>query len=170
MMATQPPLAAKLALAGALAAAALMVLTSYTGPVVGRMHEPDVAALLHQALHDAPGLDSGGPLVVEPVPAPEPRVAQEVPAPQPVAPGDLESWAARAAATDSAALRAWLERIVLSSATMDGYIRHTTIRRLTLRDGCPLLSHLRIVEDTRTRRLVSVSSDCPPAEATPLER
>ncbi len=78
---------------------------------------------------------------------------------------DARQWARRAALTDSAGLRAWLERRVFVTPRDRGDTMTLTWRRLTRHAGCPWLSTLRatLVEGPdRSLHLVRVTATCPP--------
>lgn len=138
-------------------------LTTYTFPIIGRLQDPDVTSLIHRALGDSltplPGPPSAlaiETVVPEGLPGGEPPVREARPAaPEPA------TWAAEAAARDSGALRDWLEHAGLSTGISGGDTVRTTLWRLTLHAGCPVISRLRTV--AVREQLVAISSDCPRA-------
>jgi hypothetical protein len=72
---------------------------------------------------------------------------------------------------DSAALREWLGPLVLATATVYGDTVQTTLWRVTLRSGCPLLSRMHatsVGRGTGEDEIVTLSADCPAVnKATP---
>lgn len=75
-------------------------------------------------------------------------------------------WARAAAETDSAALRSWLVRVpTFTSRAIHQDSLYVTIRRFTLREGCPLVSTLSAAF-VRTPHggydLLRLAADCPP--------
>ena len=141
----------------------ILGLTTYTFPIIGTVRDADVEAVIHRALGDAPTALPGPPASLpiqhsaqpadpfgekferEPTPA----------APQPAA------WAAEAATDDSTALREWLDHSGLFTGSIQATTRSTTLWRLTLHRGCPLVSRLRTVTTIATGQLVGITSDCP---------
>jgi hypothetical protein len=74
-------------------------------------------------------------------------------------------WVRAAADQDSAALRAWLGRLVLVTAITDGDTVRTVLRRLTFHGRCPLLSALHLTSVGQARgslRLTGITGSCPP--------
>lgn len=149
---------------GLIAVAGLILgLTTYTFPIIGRMRDGDVIAVIHRSLGDTattlPGPPSSLQIQNDVQPAsPFGHSAERETspaAPQPIA------WAAEAAAADSAALRDWLEYRGLFTGSSDGSTRTTTLWRLTLHRGCPFVTRLRTVAMIASNQLVEISSDCP---------
>jgi hypothetical protein len=167
----------KLFFAGAILFAIGLGLTTYTSPIVGRLHDADLIVVLDQALGDTVPALPGLPMQLKAVAVEGPTQAPGLEvgnrgAGTPAEAGP-SNWASRAAASDSAALRGWLTQPVLMTASVEGNSVHITRRRLTLRSGCPLVSHLWSVEERTTGRLVDLSSDCPrliATDATPILR
>lgn len=148
----------------------ILGLTTYTFPIIGRVQDHEVALLMHQALHDS----------VAPLPGPPTQLGIDIrvvassdsPGPDtkaPVLPTQPAAWAAAAASTDSSALRGWLTHAGVFTGTTGGNRVHTTLWRLTLHAGCPLISHLRTVSIRTTGQLLEVSSDCPGARGLGTE-
>jgi len=143
----------------------ILGLTTYTFPIIGTVRDGDVEAVIHRALGDTatalPGPPSSLPIQTYVQPAdPLGNASEHRPttaAPQPAA------WAAAAAAADSAALREWLDHSGLFTGSSTDTTRNTTLWRLTLHHGCPLISRLRTVSVIASNQLVEVSSDCPRA-------
>jgi hypothetical protein len=146
-------------------------LTTYTFPIIGRIEDKAVTSLLHQALQDTvtPLPSPPAELGVAPVatPTPDPfgeRFATDTTVPAAAQPA---AWAARAASLDPGALRDWLNQAGLFTGATEADTVRTTLWRLTLHRGCPLLSRLRTVSTLSTDRLVEISSDCPPGASAP---
>lgn len=140
--------------------------TSYTqpnhgGPAYSHLHD-----LLSHALGDRrpskPGPRSD--LVVISVDSGYLRVNPARPYDLAAEPTVLATLAA-AVAEDSAAVRAWLGKLVLATSTADGDTVRTRLWRPTLHAGCPLVSRLEAVAVGRTSRewtYIALSSDCLP--------
>ena len=144
----------------------ILGLTTYTFPIVGRVQDHEVAALMHRALHDSVAELPGPPAqlgiesrVGAPVDGPGPE------AKAPVLPAQPAAWAAAAASADSSALRGWLTHAGVFTGTTVRNRVQTTLWRLTLHTGCPLISRLQTVSIRTTGQLLEVSSDCPRAGA-----
>ena len=132
----------KFAFAVAAVVACGLGLTTYTQPIVAPVQDQLVITLLRRALGDTVAPLPGPPSALsirpltEAAASPDPRRSQP-PSPETtlMAP---DNWAAARAAADSAALRAWLIRPAVSTASLRGDTLRTTLRRLTFRAGCPL--------------------------------
>lgn len=169
-MRSRPAMIPKVAFLAAIAGALAIGLTTYTFPFVGTLDDLDseLAALFHHGLGDSipslPGpprqlsvVSSGsattptGPII--------PAHADTGAEPDPAA-----AWVAQAATADSGAVRAWLiQRLFFTGAIQDTTVR-SRFRRVTLHSGCPVISHLSIVQVRATGQVLSVSSDCPRVE------
>jgi hypothetical protein len=168
-----------------LAAVALSLgLTKYTAPIHGGPAYATLRDLFGRALGDSRPTLPGPPTTLQlnpaPVPpGPTPELGERIATP----PGPLgefdtsqpQRWATLMAARDSAALRAWLGIAVLPMAVVHGDTVETTLLRLTLRRGCPILSRLKatsVGQLSRNLQLVAVTADCPqlaPAGADPTQ-
>jgi hypothetical protein len=141
----------------------ILGLTTYTFPIFGHVRDDDVIAVIHRGLGDTvtslPGPPSSLPIQNYLQPA-DPFGNAFERRPSPAAPQPA-AWAARAATADSAALRDWLDHSGLFTGSSDGTTRNTTLWRLTLHPGCPLISQLRTVTTIASGQLVEISSDCP---------
>jgi hypothetical protein len=155
----------KLLFAAAAVFGLILGLTTYTFPIIGHLSDDDAIAVIRHALRDSatalPGPPSSLPIqnyvrTADPLGNAVQRQPSAA-APQPAA------WAARAAAIDSAALRDWLNRPGLFTGSSDGSTRTTTLWRLTLHRGCPLISRFTTATEIGTGQLVEISSDCPRA-------
>lgn len=141
--------------------------TTYTSPILSAGERGEVGELIHAALGDSqPPLPGPAPgMLVVPVDTAGSRSSREfhrdraIPAaPQPAA------WMAAAARADTAALRRWLGALVVRTSVIIGDTVFATYRRVSIRPGCPLVSHLRTATVFSTRQLVRVSGDCPQLE------
>ena len=146
--------------------ALILGLTTYTFPIVGRLHDHDVEALIHQALHDSMPALPGPPaqLGIKTGVGTPPAGAKA-----PVLPAQPAAWAAAAASADSSALRDWLTKAGVFTGTTIGSRVHTTLSRLNLHQGCPWISHLRTVSLRITGQLLEISSDCPRTGGVAIE-
>ena len=91
--------------------------------------------------------------------------APHEPSKGPPIPAQPAAWAAAAASADSSALRGWLTHAGVFTGTTVRNRVQTTLWRLTLHTGCPLISRLQTVSIRTTGQLLEVSSDCPRAGA-----
>ncbi|MDZ4863943.1 MAG: hypothetical protein SGJ01_10905 [Gemmatimonadota bacterium] len=159
------------ALLGSLGAATLG-LTTYTLPIQGAASDSRLLAVLRAALHDPTDtLPSASSYFAVETPTDTIRPAD--PTRQADAPGIAhdeavlaggQAWVTAAAATDPAALRAWLGRWVWSSAVTDGDTIRVTLHRVSLHANCPLISRLDAVtarSDYFDAHLVRVTGTCP---------
>ncbi len=152
--------------------AAVMVgmgLTTYTFPILGGPASGELHDLLARALGDSDARLPGPPatLAIGPLPIAPPGISADSSAgvAQPQLGTQPEAWATEAVARDSAALRGWLGPGVLPAAVVMGDTVRTTLYRITLHRGCPLLSRLQatsVGQVSRQLRIVSVRTDCPP--------
>jgi hypothetical protein len=161
-----PKLAFLLAIAGALA----LGITTYTFPFIGTLDALDsgVAARFHRELGDSVRGLPGPPRQLALVSiAGAPTTARSVagtPAGAGAEPDPAAAWVAQAWAADSVAVRAWLVRPLFFAAALQDTTVRSTFRRVSLHPGCPLISHLAIVQVRATGQVLSMSSDCPRVE------
>lgn len=153
-----PRLGFLVAMAGALA----LGITTYTFPFIGTLDvlDSDVAALFHRELGDSvpdlPGPPRQLTLVSIADTSTRARSGAE--------PDPAVAWVAEASAADSVAVRAWLVRPLFFAATLRDTTVRSSFRRVSLHSGCPLISHLAIVQVRATGQVLSMSSDCPRVE------
>lgn len=149
-----------------------LAMTTYTAPIEGASSDPALYNLIASALHapeHTPGPHPGqSPLSIVRLPSPPDSLGDSGPAhaPLPGASGSAvpSTWAATAAKADAKALRDWLGRWVVATSITTGDTVRTTLRRFSLRPGCPLISTL--IAKTAgvldgTYRLVDVEATCP---------
>jgi len=147
-------------------------LTKYTSPIHGGPAYADLRHFLGRALGDHAPVLPGPPPALDltpasalPAPIRNPELGDRI-APETAA-RDIsqpQRWFARMAARDSAALRGWLGVAVLPTAVVHGDTVETTLLRLTLHRGCPILSRLTAISVGQASwrpRLVSVTANCP---------
>ena len=141
--------------------AALLSVTSYTQPIFPSHRDGPVERLIHQALGDVPRLPPGWNSTATGIPLTSvPGTPDSLP-PARISPAQV--WARAAVAADSGALRGWLSPAVLEL----GSVAHDTVRvtlyRLTLRQGCPLFSHLDavLIGYLRSLEVARVAATCP---------
>lgn len=161
-MASVPRMLPKLALLLAIAGALALGITTYTFPFIGTLDalDSDVAALFHRELGDSvPGLPGPPSQLALVSIADTPASARAGAEPDPAA-----AWVARASAADSVAVRAWLVRPLFFAATLHDTTVRSSFRRVSLHQGCPLISHLTIVQVRATEQVLRMSSDCPRVE------
>jgi hypothetical protein len=147
------------------ALAVAMGLTTYTSPSHSSAPYDGVRSLISSSLHDSqPGLPPyHGRIGLVAVPPPEAGIDTGAGVGPPVSPA-ARAWARSAAASDSAALRAWLGPLVLATATTEADTTRITLRRISLEPGCPWMSTLRAVyanDGGWDLRLLRVSANCP---------
>lgn len=143
-------------------------LTTYTFPIHSAYG--DLQDLFARALGDSepplpepPAALAIGPLTAHP-PAETARPDSGVT--QPPVGAQPRAWLEEAVARDSAALRGWLGTAVFPTAVVDGDTVRTTLLRITLHHGCPLVSRLEattVGHVDRHPRIVSLRANCPPA-------
>jgi hypothetical protein len=146
-------------------------LTTYTQPNHGGGAYGDLHDMIGRALGD-----HGPPLPGPPGTLPIEAVDSTL---TPVHAGSADSvhttepaeWISGAVLRDSAAVREWLGPLVLATATVYGDTVQTTLWRVTLRSGCPLLSRMHatsVGRGTGKTEIVTLSADCPAmTRATP---
>lgn len=147
--------------------------TVYTLPNHGGPSYGDVQGVLRAALGDQPAAVPGPPasLPVQAVQLPEsaaPPFGHGISAP-PRIDSAADAWLARAVDEDPAAVRAWLGVAVLSVSTSVGDTARTTLWRLTIHHGCPLVSrmHATVVgRYTDSTRVVRLTANCPGVGST----
>jgi hypothetical protein len=158
--------------------------TKYTAPIHGGPAYADLHELITRALGDTQPMLPGPPpaLPLDPVRpgtgTAEPQLGAHVrtdpaTASDTVTTTQPREWAAWAAAHDPAALRAWLGSAVVPATVVRGDRAETTLLRVTLARGCPLVSVLTarfVGQAVRRPRLVHVAADCPrSAQPSPIE-
>ena len=146
-------------------------LTTYTQPNHGGGAYGDLHDMIARALgdHGPPLPGPPGTLPIEAVDTTRTPIlaggADSAPTGQPA------EWISLAVMRDSAALREWLGPLVLATATVYGDTVQTTLWRVTLRSGCPLLSRMHatsVGRGTGEDEVVTLSADCPAVDkATP---
>jgi len=147
-------------------------LTTYTQPNHGGGAYGELHDLISRALGDrGPPLPGPpGTLPIEAVDSAQTpkrqRTAGSVDTGQPA------TWISRAIDRDSAALRDWLGPLVLATATVHGDTVQTTLWRMTLRAGCPLISRMRatsVGRATGETEIVALRADCPALSSSDSE-
>jgi hypothetical protein len=153
----------KLMFALAAAIGLVLGLTTYTFPIFGHIQDAVVSSLIHRALHDSATPLPGPPaqLAIETVVPPTSPNGPSLEHAAPPAPAQPAAWAAQAAARDAEALRDWLTDVGFFTGDTEGDTVRTTLWRLTLHRGCPLIIRLRTVSTRETDQLVEISSNCP---------
>ena len=155
-------------LAAALAALLLLLgVTTYTLPNHGGAGYSDLHDLFARALGDSEPRLPGPPASLRIQILADSAAAS----PASVSPAAIgldssqpQRWIAQAVHQDSSAIRSWLGAAVLATSTVEGDTAHTTLWRLTLHAGCPLVSRLHATSAgvaVGTARLVRVRGDCP---------
>jgi len=161
-----PRLVAALLLIGALT----LGLTTYTLPNHGTPSYATLRGLITSSLGDPPPVlpsaerDLNIQVTTPSRPDPEDLSHPEEPASTVPAAKAVE-WVRAAAVRDSAALRDWLDPLVLVTAVTEGDTVRTVLRRLALDGRCPVLSTLRLTSAGRAPgrlRLIRITGSCPP--------
>lgn len=157
----------KLLVASFAALLVLIGLTTYTLPNHGGSGYSDLHDLFARALGDSeprlPGPPASLPIQILTDSA-APRAASVRPPGFGLDSSQPQRWTAQAVRKDSSAIRGWLGSAVLATSTADGDTAYTTLWRLTLHSGCPLVSRLHATSvgvSVGTARLVSVRANCP---------
>ena len=157
----------KLLAASAAILVVMLGITTYTLPNHGGVGYSDLHDLFSRALGDRQTVLPGPPASLPIRLLPDSAGSSAPPA---VVPGSgLDStqpqrWTAQAVHHDSTALRGWLGAAVLATATVDGDTVRTTLWRLTLHSGCPLVSRLHATSAGGAQggtRIVQLTGDCP---------
>jgi hypothetical protein len=139
-------------------------LTTYTLPNHGGIAYGDLHDLIGRALGDR-GPPLPGPPGILPIEGVDSTLTPiHTRSTDSVDTGQATEWITHAVARDSAALREWLGPLVLATATVHGDSVQTTLWRVTLRRGCPLLSRMDATSVGRgsgETAIVALSADCP---------